>query len=64
MTAQSEMTISEAQDLRNDLSSKIHELLNDYYAKTGLWVHLQGGFDLETKRHQVSIAVEMPGSKG
>lgn len=64
MAAKGEMTISKAQDLRNDLSSKIHQLLDDYYAKTGLYVYIDAGFDPEVKRHVVDIMTEMPGSKG
>ncbi len=58
------LTISDAQDMMQDLKLAIAAAVQEFADKTGLWVHLRGGPNEDASRHVIQIEVQVPGSKG
>jgi|YNPBryantNP2012_1023418.scaffolds.fasta_scaffold09058_3 hypothetical protein len=58
------LTISEAQDMMQDLKLAIANAVQDFADQTGLWVYLNGGPNDDFSRHVIQIQVQVPGSKG
>lgn len=58
------LTISDAQDMMQDLKLTIAEAVQAFADKTGLWVYLSGGPSEDFTRHVIQIQVQVPGSKG
>lgn len=56
-TSSFNLTIGEAQDLMQEMKSAIHTVVNDFAAKTGLFVYLNGGPDANLKRHVIEMGV-------
>lgn len=59
-----DLTISEAQDMMQDLKLTIANAIQGFADKTGLWVYLNGGPSEDFSRHVIQIQVQVPGSKG
>lgn len=58
------LTISDAQDMMQDLKLTIAEAVQSFADKTGLWVYVSGGPNEDFTRHVVQIQVQVPGAKG
>lgn len=58
------LTISDAQDMMQDLKLTIANAVQDFVDKTGLWVYLNGGPNDDFSRHVIQIQVQVSGSKG
>lgn len=58
------LTISDAQDMMQDLKLTIATAVQEFADKTGLWVHLRGGPNEDASRHVIEIEVQVPSVKG
>lgn len=58
------LTISDAQDMMQDLKLAIANAVQDFVDRTGLLVYLSGGPSENSSRHEIEIQVQVPGSKG
>jgi hypothetical protein len=58
------LTISDVQDMMQDLKLTIANAVQGFADKTGLFVYLNGEPNEDFSRHVIQIQVQVPGSKG